>query len=134
MKYTISKVISVFDKDKNGNLLRTKKGDTYRKATVNFEEEGEKMIGLFLWGNSDAQAGFEYEGIIEPQEYNGKTYLTFKGEQKVDKKDEEIAQLKFSLANAHAKIDNIVGYLKEKPWLKPVQPETTSDGKPMPTI
>lgn len=129
----IIQIISVYDKDREGNPLRTKKGDQYRKATVKFDGD-ERMIGIFLWDNSTLQVGDEFDGTIESQESNGKTYFTFKGTKRVDKNAEEIAQLKFSLANTNRKLDEIVTYLKEKPWLKVPPVETTSDGRPMPTI
>lgn len=119
MKYIISKVLGVYSKGKDGQEYRTKKGDPYRKANVHFNEEGEKIIGVFLWDNQACEVGDEYEGTIESREYEGKTYYSFNGKKKEDKYLVEIAALKFSLANANRKIDEIVSFLKEKPWLSP---------------
>lgn len=126
MTYTII-AVKIFDKGKDGQLYRSKKnGDPFKIATVTFAEDS-RQCRLFLWGNATCEVGYQYEGTIKEEMYNEKMTYTFVGEQKVDKKSEEIAQLEFSLANAHQKIDEVVKYLKEKPWLKDLTPKKLGD-------
>lgn len=133
MTYTIISA-KVYDKDKDGNQYRSKKnGDAYKIATVMFAEDP-RSVRLFLWGNATCEIGYQYEGIIKEEMYNEKMTYTFAGERKVDKNAAEIEQLKFSLANTNRKLDEIVTYLKEKPWLKVPPVETTSKGDVMPNF
>lgn len=119
--HTVAKILGVFDKAKSGQPFVTKKGDPYKKANVNFAGLEGKIVSVAIWQGETCEVGDEYEGIVESREYEGKTYYSFSGKKKEDKNAVEIAALKFSLQNAHRKIDEIVSFLKEKPWLKPVQ-------------
>lgn len=129
MNYTITKVIGVYDKKKDGTGYRSSKGDTYKMASVNFNDQPD-IVRLFVWDNQTLNVGDNYIGEITSEEYNGKPQFTFKGSKVVDKNAEKIAQLEFSIANTNNKLKEIVDYLKKKPWI--VAPPTTSKGEPMP--
>jgi adenylate cyclase class IV len=130
MNYIVTKVIGVYDKKKDGSEYRSAKtGDVYKMASVNFNDKPE-IVRVFVWGNQTIEVDMQYSGEIETGEYNGKPQYTFKGSQVVDKNVERMAKIEFSIANTNQKLDEIIKYLKTKPWI--VVAPTTSKGEPMP--
>lgn len=130
MTYTIAKIVGLYDKKKDGTEYRTTKGDTFKKGSVVFAEDPEKIVGLFVWGNQTCEVGMKYEGVIEEGEYNGKPQYTLNGVQVVDKNAERIAQLEFTLANHAQKIEKMAVYLRTKPWQVAEKPFQQPDFDP----
>lgn len=114
MNYTINTILGINTTKKDGTPLITKTGKPYKRASVKFAEDPEKIVTLMVWdGDPDPVVGGTLEGSIESREYNGNTYYDFKGTPKsaVGKK---AAELEFSLKNLQRKQDQIIAFLKEK--------------------
>ena len=117
-KLTITKVFKS-DKDKNGNLLKTKDGRAYQKLAIKTKEYGDRWISGFLsFWNQDWKEGMIVGASVEP---NG-DFLNLKKPDPVDELRQEfkarieaLEQVVFHQNESQAKGDyETHGHVEEK--------------------
>ena len=91
MKLTITKIYTT-NKDKKGNLLKTRDGRDYTRLSIKVAEFADKWLSGFLssW-NTDWREGDVIDVNIEKVQKDGKEYINFS---KLDKLDELEARIK----------------------------------------
>lgn len=113
-KLTVKKIVGTYDKSKDGKPFLTKQGKPYSKSTVTFEETGEKLVTVMVWSGQTCNEGQVFDGEIAEREWQGKKYYDLKVVNEKEKLATELAQIKFSIANLHRKVGEIMGIINMK--------------------
>lgn len=114
MNHKITKIISVYEKTKDGKPFVTKKGKSFKKQTVALKEYGENMVTVPIWqGKELLQVDDVIDGEVTTREWQDKTYYDFNWAKK-DSVLDEIARLNFRQDQDHEDIQKIIKFLKEK--------------------
>ena len=93
-KLTITKIFKS-DKDKNGNLLKTKDGRAYSKLAIKTKEYGDKWISGFLgYWNENWVEGQIVGAVVEP---NG-DFLNLKKPEPVAELEARVKELEKNMA------------------------------------
>lgn len=108
-KVIITKIYKT-DKDKQGNLLKSKEGKPYTRMSIKTEQYGDKWIsGFENKDNSSWKEGDEVEVLIKE---NGE-YLNFETPKKDDKVNDKLELILTKLGKLQFTIDSMEELIKQ---------------------
>lgn len=108
--------LTVYDKDKNGNLLKTKDGRNYSRLVIKTDKHGDKSLSGFVGKiTANWKVGDEVElKVTEVGSTDGKTYYNFEVPKEEDRSNQKLEQILNGITSIKLQNERIISFLKPK--------------------